>query len=348
MKRGVQMKKLLLGSVALIVMSAPVLAADMPVKVKPLPPVWTWTGCYVGLNVGYTAARFEKSNVRQVTQAGAVVTTFADFDFDDDGVSGGVQLGCNWQSGVIVWGVETDIQVTSVEGQASIRQRDLQRSERWLRYRSNLGAEVVRNGSRTPWLDRHADDPALRHRRLRLWPRQVELVLPDHLGAPTTFFASDSNTHFGWTVGFGAEAKITQNFSAKLEYLYVDLGSKEYFLDPLRRQRPWDQRLDFHTVRLGLNYQFNWYEHGGREILIDRSAARKAPGKTRGFFVPRKNKQPPRTMVAPRRGEPSELARVSMDSSAGHPLAASGRRAGHHLVRNVRTAANPEFSVPDC
>ena len=69
------MKKILLGSVALIVMSAPVLAADMPVKVKPLPPVWTWTGCYVGLNVGYTAARFEKSNVRQVTLAGAVPLT---------------------------------------------------------------------------------------------------------------------------------------------------------------------------------------------------------------------------------------------------------------------------------
>ena len=93
------MKKILLGSVALIVMSAPVLAADMPVKVKPLPPVWTWTGCYVGLNVGYAAARFESRTSGKSRALVPFVTTFADFDFDDDGVSGGVQLGCNWQTG---------------------------------------------------------------------------------------------------------------------------------------------------------------------------------------------------------------------------------------------------------
>ncbi len=79
------MKKILLGSVALIVMSAPVLAADMPVKVKPLPPAWSWTGCYVGLNVGYGAARFRKSDVRRTFPT---TFTFADFDFDDDGAVG--------------------------------------------------------------------------------------------------------------------------------------------------------------------------------------------------------------------------------------------------------------------
>ena len=47
------MKKILLGSVALIMMSVPVLAADMPVKARPLPPAFSWTGCYVGVNVGY-------------------------------------------------------------------------------------------------------------------------------------------------------------------------------------------------------------------------------------------------------------------------------------------------------
>ena len=88
------------------------------------------------------------------------------------------------------------------------------------------------------------------------------MYFPTAAGAPTTFFASDSNTHFGWTVGFGAEAKITQNFSAKLEYLYIDLGSQEYNFLEYRAPTTarWDQRLDFHTVRLGLNYQFNWYE----------------------------------------------------------------------------------------
>src|SRR5712691_5277617 len=99
---GLAMKKILLGSVALIVMSVPVLAADMPVKAVPLPPAWSWTGCYVGLNVGYTWARFRKSNVTAVGTpiAGApnaavpINTSFADFDFDDHGANGGAQIGC--------------------------------------------------------------------------------------------------------------------------------------------------------------------------------------------------------------------------------------------------------------
>src|SRR6266545_3717605 len=98
------MKKILLGSVALIVMSVPVLAADMPVKVKPLPPAWSWTGCYVGVNVGYSWARFRKSEVREFDATG-VILNYPDFSFDDDGVNGGGQIGCNWQNGVIVWGV---------------------------------------------------------------------------------------------------------------------------------------------------------------------------------------------------------------------------------------------------
>ncbi len=67
-------------------------------------------------------------------------------------------------------------------------------------------------------------------------------------------------------MGFGAEAKVAQNFTAKLEYLYVDLGSKDYCLRQYLHaglglsNYAWHQRVDFHVIRLGLNYQFNWYE----------------------------------------------------------------------------------------
>jgi outer membrane immunogenic protein len=260
MKRGVQMRKLLLGSVALIVMSAPVLAADMPVKVKPLPPVWSWTGCYVGLNVGYTWARFRKSEVREF-DAGGAVFVYNDFSFDDDGASGGVQIGCNWQNGVIVWGVEADIQVTSVEARnvfdnaifnvaPAAFDTEVTSALRWFgTARGRLGWTVTPTtllyvtGGLAYGLDRSS------------------LHFRTAAGAPTTFFGSDSQTHFGYTVGFGGEAKITQNFSAKLEYLYTDLGGHDYnFINIAGDNYRWHQRVDFHTVRLGLNYQFNWYE----------------------------------------------------------------------------------------
>jgi outer membrane immunogenic protein len=255
------MKKLLLGSVALIVMSVPVLAADMPVKAVPLPPAWSWTGCYVGLNVGYTWARFRKSEVREFDASG-VVFDYPDFSFDDDGASGGAQIGCNWQNGVIVWGVEADIQVTSVEARnvfdnsifgrfpSAAFDTDVKSALRWFgTARGRLGWTV------TPTTMLYVTGGfAYAH-------VASSLAFPTAAGVPNAFINFDSQTHLGYTVGFGAEAKVAQNFSAKIEYLYTDVGSHEYnFLNIARDDYRWTQRVDFHTVRIGLNYQFNWYE----------------------------------------------------------------------------------------
>ena len=58
-----------------------------------------------------------------------------------------------------------------------------------------------------------------------------------------------SDTNVGWTVGAGLEAQISGPWSAKLEYLYVDLGESDTVLGG---------QADFNTniVRDGLNYRF--------------------------------------------------------------------------------------------
>jgi outer membrane immunogenic protein len=268
------MKKILLGSVALIVMSVPVLAADMPVKAAPLPPAWSWTGCYVGLNVGYGWARFRKSEINQfATATGAFIATRPDFDFDDDGALGGGQIGCNWQYGLWVWGLETDLQVTSIEA------RD--------RLPGVFGNTAVGGGT-TFFTEAQSALRWFGTARARagwtVWPTTLLYVtggfaygrVNSHLGfglnatnvvAPSAV-NFDDQYHYGWTVGVGVESKITQNFTAKLEYLYVDLGSADYAFNniagtgtvPTIFNYTWSQRTDFHVVRLGLNYQFNWYE----------------------------------------------------------------------------------------
>jgi outer membrane immunogenic protein len=268
------MKKLLLGSVALIVMSAPVLAADMPVKAVPLPPAWSWTGCYVGLNVGYGWARFSKSDVRRFVTAPVVLTeTHSAFDFDDDGALGGGQIGCNWQYGQWVWGLETDLQVTSIEA------RD--------RLPGLFGNIVPPNN--TIFTEAQSALRWFGTARARLgwtvWPTTLVYAtggfaygrVNSHLGFGTvasntvgTAVNFDDQYHYGWTVGVGAEAKIAQNFTAKLEYLYVDLGSADYAFNniagtfngtiPAVANYAWKQNVQLHVVRLGLNYQFNWYE----------------------------------------------------------------------------------------
>jgi outer membrane immunogenic protein len=268
------MKKILLGSVALIVMSVPVLAADMPVKVKPLPPAWTWTGCYVGVNVGYGWANFHKSDINRFLFAtGAFASSHPDFSFSDDGALGGGQIGCNWQYGQWVWGLEADLQVTSIE--ARDRLSGLFNSPPSAIFFTEAGSALRWFGTaraRLGWT---------------VWPTTLAYVtggfaygrVNSHLGFGTivggvvgavgTAVNFDDQYHYGWTVGVGIETKVAQNFTAKLEYLYVDLGSADYAFNNIliggdsgvaRSNFTWNQRVDMHVVRLGLNYQFNWYE----------------------------------------------------------------------------------------
>ena len=221
------MQKLLLGSVALIVMSAPVLAADMPVKAVPLPPAWSWTGCYVGLNVGYGWARFSKSDVVRVSPT---PFTFADFDFDDDGAAGGVQTGCNWQNGQWSSGSRPTFRSPaskpggiSTTVLRSIPEPDFDTDVRSsLRYFGTVRGRIGWTVTATALL---YVTGGLAYGRVN-----SSLFFPPATGALTTFGNFDSQTHFGYVVGVGGEAKIAENFTAKLEYLYVDLGSKTYDL----------------------------------------------------------------------------------------------------------------------
>jgi outer membrane immunogenic protein len=61
---------------------------------------------------------------------------------------------------------------------------------------------------------------------------------------------SETHTHFGWTLGLGAEVGLTQNWSAKVEYLFVDLRDEHYGLTGL------DHDFESSLLRFGLNYRF--------------------------------------------------------------------------------------------
>src|SRR6266540_7478858 len=93
------MRKLLLGSVALFALSVggPAVAADMPVKYKAPPPVYTWTGCYGGGFVGYSTGRAELAYGANVL--GIAPGTQASDPIHLSGGTGGFDLGCQYQSG---------------------------------------------------------------------------------------------------------------------------------------------------------------------------------------------------------------------------------------------------------
>ncbi len=291
------MKKLLLGSVALIVMSAPVLAADMPVKVKPLPPAWSWTGCYVGLNVGYGWARFRKSNVTAVGIPPSfrqhLVRRFR-FRRRRRGRRRPDRLQLaerQWSSGA---SRPTSRSPASKPARTSTTDLQLPASRR-LRYRRASPLCGISGPCADAWVG-----PSLRRpcstspaaspmaASSRRWPfrrgrgahRVRQLRQPDPLrlhggrrrAKPRSRRTSPPSSNTSTSISAARPTTSSIRTASTTD---------------------WDQRVDFHTVRLGLNYQFNWYETGGREILINRSAARK-PRATPGAFSLRENHRKPR------------------------------------------------------
>src|SRR5216683_2851727 len=133
--RGVKMKKLLLGSAALVALGlgAPAaLAADraVPAYAPPPPPVpvYTWSGCYAGANAGTSTGRSQQTtlgntlltgNALGVAPALAPVPAGSSIagDLNLSGFIGGFQGGCNYQMGMWVVGFEGDGMATNKEGQ---------------------------------------------------------------------------------------------------------------------------------------------------------------------------------------------------------------------------------------
>src|SRR4051794_32632828 len=91
---------------AVAMCAAPAGAADLPMVTKApvAAPVFSWTGCYLGVNLGYGWGRASES----ITGGGVTGSASANLN----GVLGGGQIGCNYQWNSIVWGIEGDFQGT--------------------------------------------------------------------------------------------------------------------------------------------------------------------------------------------------------------------------------------------
>src|SRR5262245_44289970 len=109
------MKKLFVATIALLALNAggSALAADLRVKARPLPPpppVYSWTGCYIGVNGGYGIAKRHRNDLSILSGGGDPTFIFIPTQvLGADGGFGGGQIGCNYQTGTVVWGVEADI-----------------------------------------------------------------------------------------------------------------------------------------------------------------------------------------------------------------------------------------------
>jgi outer membrane immunogenic protein len=231
-------------SLALVLASVtpmPAVAADLsiaPIYQAPAVPLATWTGSYVGIAGGgawgSAVVRNEATGADQTPR----------FDLGGSGIIG-LTTGFNVQNGGLLLGLEGDISATDKKGSAVAFPPNAAFSsevkERWLStFRGRIGY------ARDNWLFYATGGGALAN---------VEHGIASPAGQ-----ISGQQWHWGWTAGAGVEVKLSQDWSAKLEYLYVGLQDKSYFNPAPSAAFPSNQsvNLDDHIVRFGVNYQLPW------------------------------------------------------------------------------------------
>lgn len=242
------MKRTLLIAALFASATVPALAADLPYKAPPpapvMIPVVNWTGFYIGINGGYSWGKAGRelsffnplTGIQIIPPVGSGATSDSNLN---GGVFGG-QLGYNWQSGNWVFGFETDAQWTGQRGTASRlcglltsaagaclpgvalgTSAAVEQHLEWFgTFRGRAGVLVT--PSTLLYVTGGAAYGSLN--------TDITVTSITPLGLPVSVTRSGESSKFGWTIGGGIESKLSMfgsNWSGKLEYLYMDLGTVE-------------------------------------------------------------------------------------------------------------------------
>jgi outer membrane immunogenic protein len=220
-----------IAAVALLANSFSAEAADMkpPVYkgVRSVVAYYNWTGFYVGAFAGYGWG----------TSTWDIGPGLETFNTTPNGAIYGLTAGYNFQAGSVVWGIEGDYGWSVING-SSVCVAGLATCETRNRFIATLRGRVGYAFDRfLPYVTGGA-----------AWG---DIEGNASLGG--VVLASAKTTRLGWTAGVGLEYAFLNNWSAKIEYLYVDLGTANLTLGAT----PTNISLRENIVRVGLNYKFS-------------------------------------------------------------------------------------------
>jgi len=236
----VVVRRLLTVAASLVLLAArSAMAADLTVRApaRTFVPAYGWAGCYVGAEGGAAWGQSRHDTALGSTSDAYTVA---------GGMAGGT-VGCSYQAGAWVLGLEGDLSWTNKRGSAAevapfpaaftsetredwlatVRGRLGWASQRWLFYVTGgyAGAAV-----------------------------EAGVVNPT-IGLDVT----DTKTRSGFTVGAGIETAIVGNWTVKIEYLYVGLQNAGYFdVPPTASYARTGVPISDNIYRAGLNYRFAW------------------------------------------------------------------------------------------
>jgi len=271
------MKRMLLASTSITVLAASAMAADLtPPPALPPPPPPLWTGFYIGINAGYEWENSQSVDVLTVPVAADPAfagLANASLHSQQNGFIGGGQIGYNYQfANSWVVGLEADL-----DGLATSH-----RTESVATFGTVGGASVTTGINASKNIDYLGTvrgrigylviptllvfgDGGLAYGGVSTGLSIVQTSDAGLLGVAAGY--PRTNAQVGWTAGGGVEWMFMPNWSAKVEYLYYNLGTvtNSSFLNAVSASPlfsyAWSQakaQYNGNVVRAGINYHFNW------------------------------------------------------------------------------------------
>jgi iron complex outermembrane recepter protein len=237
----------------------------------PIRSTWSWGGFYLGGNIGYGWGKSDTDTAfTDLATTGQLFATASSNRLD--GAVGGAQAGYNWVAGNLLAGLEADLNysgqragltaacpgevcnpaLVGVVGDPSVQAifEQGQKLEWFATLRGRLGA-IVTTG-------------AVAYVTGGLAVGEVMTAGTvfgfDGDGNPVNTIVSSHNTKAGWTAGGGLEAQLIGNWTGRIEYLYLDLGSVTTVPTPAPGSTvaaAFNSRVTDNVVRLGVNYKLD-------------------------------------------------------------------------------------------
>lgn len=241
---------------AAIVAAAPAAAADLPVAPAPSPPVYRpavydWSGIYLG---GSAGAGLVEDSV--TATASTLEATGSQVSYSPFSVVGGLQAGVNVQFDPVVVGIEADWIASYISGSqtantliATFNDRVTSAPHWYTTVTGRLG---------------YAAGDALFYAKGGAAFMRVDYTL-DLLNTAGAVVSTDilSVNRTGFTVGGGIEYAFNEYLSARLEYDFLDFGSRNYafnFVANAPGVAPFAIQSNTSLFTLGFDYRYNWVQ----------------------------------------------------------------------------------------
>lgn len=247
-------KKLGYSVAAVFVLTSAAFAADLPSRQAPavmaaVPLAYSWTGAYVGADLGYDWGRTSTVDLSGYNAKGSVIS------HRDTGAQFNVHAGYNYQTGPAVFGIEGELGYFGLRGSrqygpyVGVRKPDDSRS---ITKSDFYGALTGRIGFAPT-------ERALLYVKggFVLANLRNSYIDTDPTGLTLNSGTSTSRPRFGYTLGAGAEYAFTNNWSVLLEYDHYDFGKKTHVATASSKSPyAFSHKTTADTVRIGLNYKF--------------------------------------------------------------------------------------------